>query len=114
MDGRTQRVRPPPDRGLATYGPRQRASPPDGELSGTVTGRHAPASVPHPQHRAAEAPRDRPPDRPLVLDPRRRAVPREHLLAARKPRGRIPHDPRRAQDTRGARSPELALPAREQ
>ena len=40
--------------------------------------------------------------------PGRRPLPRERLLAAREPRGRVPHDSGLAQDARGARAADVA------
>ena len=46
-----------------------------------------------------------PPDRLRVLDPRPRPLPRQRLLPARVARRRLPSDPDRDQDARGARPP---------
>ena len=72
------------------------------------------APVPDPLDRAAEDPRDAPADRLLALDSRARALPRQHLLSARRPRRRLPADPGQDQDARPARPPGAAQRARRQ
>ena len=57
--------------------------------------------VPHAE--AAREVRDEPRARPVLLRARPRAVPREHLPAARVDRRRVPRDPVRDQAARGAR-----------
>ena len=67
---------------------------------------HAPADLPHHDDRAAEASGARPAARLRLRHPRRRPLPRQRLLSAREPRGRVPHDPHADQ----ARSRSSACP----
>ena len=66
------------------------------------------ARLPDHDDRAAEAPRAEPAARLRLRHPRARPLPRQRLLPAREPRGRVPHHPHRHQVARGAEAAVLA------
>src|SRR5438876_12399989 len=110
--GRAGRLRPPCDRGDAPCYSRAWRSRAARRVRLTHPGRDAGAPLPDPLERAAEAPGAEAPARLFPLDPRPRPLPRQRVLPARVPRSRLPPDPDRAQDARGAEYSRVAPPAR--